>query len=123
MDETPIKAGRAEAGKMKQSWFWPIYGQDEEVCFIHAASRGSDVVSDILGDRFVGVLLTDGHAAYAHYSKDREQVIEANCWAHVRYKFEAALSADPQAANPSLTTAPSFSPLSAPVRPTNLRGY
>ncbi|MBW0298688.1 hypothetical protein B4P00_21190 [Shewanella xiamenensis] len=27
MDETPIKAGKAGPGKMKQSYFWPVYGE------------------------------------------------------------------------------------------------
>ena len=31
MDETPIKAGRREKGKLRQCYFWPIYGQDNEV--------------------------------------------------------------------------------------------
>ena len=44
MDETPIKAGRGKPGKMKQGWFWPIYGQADEVCFIFSPSRGSQVV-------------------------------------------------------------------------------
>jgi len=34
MDETPIKAGQASGGgKMKQAYFWPIYGERDEVCF------------------------------------------------------------------------------------------
>jgi len=26
MDETPVKAGRSEHGRMKTAYFWPIYG-------------------------------------------------------------------------------------------------
>ena len=26
MDETPIKAGRREPGKLKAAYFWPVYG-------------------------------------------------------------------------------------------------
>ena len=33
MDETPIKAGRKERGKMKIGYFWPVYGEHNEVCF------------------------------------------------------------------------------------------
>jgi transposase len=33
MDETPIKAGRSEHGKMKTAYFWPVYGEHDEVCF------------------------------------------------------------------------------------------
>ena len=39
MDETPIKAGRKEKGKMRQAYFWPIYGEDEEIVFLYAPSR------------------------------------------------------------------------------------
>ena len=44
MDETPIKAGRSGKGKMRQTWYWPIYGEDDEICFTWSPSRGSDHV-------------------------------------------------------------------------------
>ena len=40
MDETPIKAGRKATGKMQTGYFWPIYGDQEELAFPFAASRG-----------------------------------------------------------------------------------
>ena len=42
MDETPIKAGRAGHGKMKTGYFWPVYGQEDEVCFPFFPSRAHD---------------------------------------------------------------------------------
>jgi hypothetical protein len=33
MDETPIKAGLAEPGKMKSAHIWPVYGERDEICF------------------------------------------------------------------------------------------
>jgi mono/diheme cytochrome c family protein len=33
MDETPIKAGRSGHGKMQTGYFWPVYGEEDEVCF------------------------------------------------------------------------------------------
>lgn len=102
MDETPIKAGRAKPGKMKQTWFWPIYGQADEVCFIHSPSRGTQVVVEALGEHFDGTLVTDGHSAYSCYAEKRPAVAHANCWAHARRKFEAALKADPKAAGQAL---------------------
>jgi len=102
MDETPIKAGRAKPGKMKQTWFWPVYGQADEVCFIHSPSRGTKVVVEALGEHFDGTLLTDGHSAYQCYAKKRPAVTQANCWSHARRKFEAALKDDPKAANQAL---------------------
>jgi len=38
MDETPIKAGRAGRGKMKTGYFWPVYGEADEVCFPYCTS-------------------------------------------------------------------------------------
>jgi hypothetical protein len=102
MDETPIKAGRSRPGKMKQTWFWPVYGQADEVCFIHSPSRGSQVVIDALGEHFDGTLVTDGHSAYTRYAESRPAVTHANCWAHARRKFEAALEEDPKAAGQAL---------------------
>ena len=102
MDETPIKAGRGKPGKMKQTWFWPVYGQADEVCFIHSPSRGTKVVVESLGEHFDGTLVTDGHSAYDSYAKKCPAVTQANCWAHARRKFEAALKDDPQAVGQAL---------------------
>jgi transposase len=96
MDETPIKAGRAGKGKMRQTWYWPIYGEDDEICFTWSASRGSDHVIKQLGE-FAGTLLTDGHAAYDAYAKTRPQVTQAQCWVHLRRYFERAQASDPAA--------------------------
>jgi transposase-like protein len=39
MDETPIKSGRTGKGKMKTAWYWPLYGEDDEIVFTHSPSR------------------------------------------------------------------------------------
>ena len=39
MDETPIKAGRAGPGKMKAAYFWPVYGEQDEICFLYYPVR------------------------------------------------------------------------------------
>ena len=44
MDETPIKAGRAAPGKMKAAYFWPVYGELDEVCFPFFESRRDEHV-------------------------------------------------------------------------------
>ena len=44
MDETPIKAGRAGHGKMHTGYFWPVYGELDEVCFPFHPSRSGDFV-------------------------------------------------------------------------------
>ena len=45
MDEVPIKAGVKKGagktpGKMKQSYFWPIYGDQDEMAFTWSPGRG-----------------------------------------------------------------------------------
>ena len=49
MDETPIKAGRAGPGKMKGAYFWPVYGELDEVCFPFFESRRAQHVEQALG--------------------------------------------------------------------------
>src|SRR5665213_3483807 len=49
MDETPIKAGRAGPGKMKAAYFWPVYGEQDEICFLYYPSRAAKHVEEALG--------------------------------------------------------------------------
>jgi transposase len=96
MDETPIKAGRKTKGQMQTTWYWPIYGEDDEVCFTWSTSRGSEHVKTQLKD-FQGTLLSDGYSAYNAYAKNKPQVTQAQCWAHTRRYFERAKDSDPAA--------------------------
>jgi len=103
MDETPIKAGR-HAGQMKQGYFWPIYGQqDNEVCFAFHSSRRHEHVEQSLGlqQGADSVLLTDGYAAYSSYAK-KAGVMHAQCWAHARRCFFEAQVLEPQQAGQAL---------------------
>lgn len=102
MDETPIKAGRKAPGKMRRGQLWPIYGEDDEVVFLYTDSRKHSHVRKILGDRFKGVLLSDGYDGYARYAEKMSGVTLANCWAHARRPFEGALKAEPEAAAKAL---------------------
>lgn len=97
MDETPIKAGRQDKGKMRQAYFWPIYGQADEIVFPYAASRSHSHVQSFLGHGFKGTLLSDGYEAYAAYTKNNTEVTHAQCWAHCRRRFEEAKDAEPVA--------------------------
>jgi transposase len=103
MDETPIKAGRSKGGgKMHQGYLWPLYGDADEICFTYSPSRGMQHIVDILGERFKGVLLTDGYAAYERFAAGRPEVTHAQCWAHCRRGFERAKEAEPQASREAL---------------------
>lgn len=96
MDETPIKAGRKERGKMKVGYFWPVYGEKNEVCFPFFPSRDGDNVERALGVEHApgSVILTDGYAAYASYAK-KVGIAHALCWSHSRREFVEAQSTEP----------------------------
>jgi transposase len=97
MDETPVKAGRKERGKMRTAYFWPVYGEHNEVCFPYFPSREAVNVYAALGadPASNAVLLTDGYAAYASYAK-KVGIAHAQCWTHARREIFEAESADPE---------------------------
>lgn len=97
MDETPIKAGRKKKGKLRQAYFWPIYGEADEIAFSYASSRASRQVREVLGDDFKGTLISDGYEAYENYARLHPKMTHAQCWAHTRRYFEKAEPAEPEA--------------------------
>jgi transposase len=101
MDETPIKAGRGKKGKMQRAYFWPIYGDQDEVCFTFSQSRGMQHILDQLGG-FEGTLVTDGYGAYEKFQKRNTTLTHAQCWAHSRRYFDQSQDAEPEAASIAL---------------------
>ena len=103
MDEVPVKAGLAGKGKMKASYFWPVYGEHDEVCFPHFESRRHEHVQQALGAKLAPgtVLLSDGYAAYEAYAKTTG-ITHAQCWAHSRRCIFEAKDVEPQAASQAL---------------------
>ena len=95
MDETPIKAGQASKGKLHQGFFWPLYGDKDEVAFPYGATRALTQAQEILGE-FAGTLVTDGYGVYSRYTSKVTGVSHATCWAHTRRKFIEADSLDPR---------------------------
>lgn len=123
MDETPIKAGPAGHGKMKTGYFWPIYGEQDEVCFPFFPSRAAAHVRTALGvlpgeDR---VLLSDGYAAYQQYAK-KLKITHAQCWAHTRRAFFEAQAADPEAVQQALEQIAELYEIETQIRTTELTG-
>jgi transposase len=96
IDETPIKAGREKKGKMRLAWYWPVYGEDDEVAFTYSRSRGHQHLLEILNG-FQGTLLSDGHSAYARYARTVPGIVHAQCWAHCRREFIKAEKDEPEA--------------------------
>ena len=103
MDETPIKAGQGAPGKLKAAYFWPVYGEGDEICFPFFASREFKHVEAALGLTAAegAVLLSDGYQAYSHYAA-QIGITHAQCWAHTRRKFFDAQDAEPEAAAQAL---------------------
>jgi transposase len=96
MDETPIKAGPTGAGKMKAAYFWPVYGEQDEICFLYYPGRSGKHVQEALGllPPKGAVLQTDGYAVYAQYAK-KTGITHAQCWAHSRRKIFEAKDIEP----------------------------
>jgi transposase len=101
MDETPIKAGHKSKGKLQTGYFWPIYGDQDEIAFPFAPTRAERVVREVLGS-FCGVLVTDGYKVYDRFARSMQDIVHAQCWAHTRRKFVEAQAAEPALAATAL---------------------
>jgi transposase len=129
MDETPIKAGRLQSavpgqpGRMKQGYFWPVYGERDEVCFPYFPSRAGAHVRDALGlePAAGGVLLSDGYAAYASYAK-KTGLTHAQCWAHARRELFEAQAVEPEGTAYALTEIKRLYAIEADIRDRRLGG-
>jgi transposase len=95
MDETGVKAGRASKGKLHTGYFWPLYGDKDEVAFPFAASRAQAVVREALG-KFCGVLLTDGYIVYRLFAQTVQGIVQAQCWSHTRRQFVDIAGVEPR---------------------------
>ncbi|MEW6752592.1 MAG: IS66 family transposase, partial [Candidatus Latescibacterota bacterium] len=78
VDETGWKEGRERA------WLWTVVTRWVTI-FTIAASRGSQVVKQLLGELFGGVVGSDRGSAYSYLPLRRRQL----CWAHLRRELEA----------------------------------
>jgi transposase len=123
MDETPIKAGQAGPGKMKAAYFWPVYGEQDEICFLYYPSRSARHVQEALGLKPPdgAVLHTDGYSAYAHYAK-KIGISHAQCWAHCRRKFFEARNIEPERAEQALEMIGALYAIEAKIRELALTG-
>ena len=101
MDETPIRAGRKAKGKMRTGYFWPVYGDQDEVAFPYASSRAQRHVEEIL-EGYDGTLLSDGYSAYGLYAERHEKLVHALCWVHARRGFVNAQDLEPARAKTAL---------------------
>ena len=123
MDETPIKAGRAGPGQMKGAYFWPIYGELDEICFPFCPSRAHSHVEKLLGltPTEGGVLLSDGYGAYEAYAH-KTGITHAQCWTHCRREFFEAQEAEPERAGQALEYIGALYAVEAQIREKKLKG-
>jgi transposase len=101
MDETPIKYSRKTKGKMKTGYYWPIFGDNNEIVFCFSPSRATRVIHELLGD-FSGTLVTEGYTAYERYSNKMGTATRSQCWSHARRPFDKALKMEPNDAKQGL---------------------
>jgi len=121
MDETPLKAGRREKGKLHKGYLWPIYGDQDEVAFPFAASRAQAVVREVLG-QFCGVLLTEGYSVYERFTQKVTSICHAQCWSHTRRQFEKAQGAEPRLVGAALDQIAKLYKEEAKIREQGLEG-
>jgi hypothetical protein len=123
MDETPINAGCAGAGKLRAGYFWPVYGERDEVCFPYFESRRHEHVQEALGLCNVpgAVLLSDGYEAYSAYAK-KTGVTHAQCWVHCRRNYFEAQAAEPQVAAEALRQIGALYKIEEDIREKKLSG-
>ena len=124
MDETSIKAGRSEGGgKMKTAYFWPVYGDQNEVCFPYFPSREAKCIYTALGVSHApeSVLLTDGYAAYASYA-NKVGIAHAQCWAHARREFFEAHDSNPDGVTEALKRISAIYSIEEEIRKDQLAG-
>ena len=97
VDETPIKAGRGKRrAKMETAWYWPLYGEDDEVVFTFSPSHARAHVDKVLAT-FAGTLLSDGAPVYEQFTRQRPALVHAQCWSLTRRKFVEAETLEPNA--------------------------
>lgn len=122
MDETPIKAGKSGNGKMKQGYFWPLYGDRDEVAFTYSASRGRAHIEKILKTDFTGTLLSDGYTAYARFAEENAGITHAQCWVHSRRYFIDAEQQEPRAVRCALEHIARLYKIEEEIADSNLNG-
>ena len=122
-EQTPIKAGKNGHGKMKTGYFWPVYGEADEVCFPFFPTRSHAHVQTVLGLRQTrdSVLISDGYSAYQRYA-EKTGLTHAQCWAHARRGFFEAEASDPTGVAEALAQIQIFYAVEEEIRARNLSG-
>ena len=86
-------------GKTRKGYVWLVRNVLEKTVFYYykEGSRSQETILKLL-KQYQGALQTDGYAAYSIY-ESKKGVLPLGCMAHVRRKFENALTTTPEAQN------------------------
>lgn len=99
-DETPClvnKDGRP-AGAKSYMWVYRTGVMTKEgqlILYQYQKTRNASHPREFLKD-FSGICVTDGYQVYHTIEKEREDLLIAGCWTHVRRRFSEALKAMPK---------------------------
>jgi transposase len=66
----------------KLAWLW-VFVTSTFAFFTLQASRGSQVLRQVLGELYDGIIICDRFSAYVKYHKDRVCGLIQLCWAHI----------------------------------------
>ena len=81
IDETSIKV------QGKNFWIW-IFTTLTTTLFVIRKSRHCQVVKEVLGENFKGVINCDGWETYKTYKDSNDNVLLQRCWAHATREVE-----------------------------------
>jgi len=71
IDETSIRVNG------NKYWIWAFTTETDTLVVIRH-SRGKNVLKEVLGKKFKGIIVCDGHRSYSNFSKNLQR-----CWAHI----------------------------------------
>jgi transposase len=74
-------------GKKSYRWYMWVFVSKNTVVYILDPSRATSVIEKHLNVAGVLILSVDRYSSYKSFAKDREHVILAFCWTHVRRDF------------------------------------
>jgi len=99
IDETPINYLEPGAGRALKGYLWTGSRPGGDVFFDWHPSRGGECLDTVVPVDFQGIVQCDGYAGYERLAVRPGKAIQlANCWAHVRRKFNEALESTPRSA-------------------------
>jgi transposase len=86
-DETRWQVFELIDGKKTYRWYMWVFVSKDTVAYILDPSRATSVIEEHLNIVSVLILSVDRYSSYKSFAKDREQVVLAFCWTHVRRDF------------------------------------